>query len=379
MPDNLTVAQPANVSTAAERVSVLGVPECASVSSPPVPVRIVNPLDDPRWDADLAACPGATFFHTAAWARVLHSAYGYRPVYFVGSDASGARTLLPMMEVDSWLTGRRGIGLPFTDASAPLAPDSQSFSGLHEAVLAHGKLRGWKYLECRGGRSFFGEAPASETFLGHRLNLTEGEAAIFSRFESSTRRAIRKGEQSDLQIEFSRDRDSVRAFHRLLCITRRRHGVPPQPFAFFACIQRHVLAQNQGWVVLARQNGIPVAGAVYVHFGRTVIYKYGASNEEFQHLRANNLVMWEAIKRHAADGFTTLDFGRTAPDNEGLRKFKLGWGTTENAIQYVRQDLRTGQYAAAKPPSSGRLARVFQFLPDPIFRLIGAILYKHVA
>ena len=363
-------AQPASVSTVAEG---------ASVSSPPAPVRNVNPLDDPRWDADLAACPGATFFHSSAWARVLHSAYGYRPVYFVGSDESGARTLLPMMEVDSWLTGRRGIGLPFTDASAPLAPDSQAFRGLHEAALAHGKQRGWKYLECRGGRSLFGDVPASERFLGHRLDLTKGEAVLFSHFEKSTRGAIRKGEQSNLKIEFSRDLESVRAFHHLMCITRRRHGVPPQPFAFFASIQRHVLAQDQGWVVLARHNGIPIAGAVYVHFGKTAIYKYGASDSEFQHLRANNCVMWAVIKRFAADGLATLDFGRTAPDNEGLRKFKLGWGTTENPIEYVRQDLRTGQYAAAKPPSSGRLARVFQFLPDPIFRLIGAILYKHVA
>jgi lipid II:glycine glycyltransferase (peptidoglycan interpeptide bridge formation enzyme) len=211
------------------------------------------------------------------------------------------------------------------------------------------------------------------------LDLTGGESAVFNRFESSTRRAIRRGEQGDLNIEFSRDIEPVRAFYRLMCVTRRRHGVPPQPFSFFACIQRHVLAKDQGWIVLARHNGIPVAGAVYLHFGNTVTYKYGASDENFQHLRANNAVMWEAIKRHVADGFTTLDFGRTAVDNEGLRKFKLGWGTIEHPIDYVRQDLCTDRYATAKPSSSGRLARVFQSLPDPIFRLVGEILYKHVA
>jgi hypothetical protein len=349
----------------------------ASVSTSPV--RIVNPLDDPHWDADLAACPGATVFHATAWARVLHSAYGYRPVYFVATDKAGARSLLPLMEVDSWLTGRRGIALPFTDESGPLAADPQSFRALHEATLAYGKQRHWKYLEFRGGRALFGDVPASESFVGHRLDLTGGESAVLDRFESSTRRAIRKGEHGEVTIEFSRDLESVEAFYRLMCITRRRHGVPPQPFSFFACIHRHVLAKDLGWIVLARHNGIPVAGAVYLHFGKTVTYKYGASDEKFQHLRANNMVMWEAIKRHAADGFTTLDFGRTALDNEGLRKFKLGWGTVEHAIDYVRQDLRTDQFSRAKPSSSARLSRVFQSLPDPIFRLVGAILYKHVA
>jgi hypothetical protein len=283
------------------------------------------------------------------------------------------------MEVDSWLTGRRGVSLPFTDAAAPLESDLPSFRRVLEAARAYGKQRGWRYLECRGGRSLFGDVPASDSFLGHRLDLTPGEVAIFGGFESSTRRAIRKADQNGLRIEFSRDLESVRAFHRLLCITRRRHGVPPQPFRFFACIQRQVLARDRGWVVLARHNGVPVAGAVYFHFGKTAIYKYGASNEKSQHLRANNLVMWEAIKRHAADGFATLDFGRTAIDNEGLRKFKLGWGATEYPIDYVRQDLRTNRFTAAKPHSSEGVSRIFRILPDPISRLIGVILYKHVA
>ena len=39
-----------------------------------------------------------------------------------------------------------------------------------------------------------------------------------------------------------------------------------------------------------------------------MIYKYGASDERHQNLRANNRVMWEAIRRHAADGFAILDF-----------------------------------------------------------------------
>ena len=38
--------------------------------------------------------------------------------------------LLPLMEVDSWLTGRRGISLPFTDECEPLYPDAESFKNL---------------------------------------------------------------------------------------------------------------------------------------------------------------------------------------------------------------------------------------------------------
>ena len=343
-------------------------------------IACIDPLlDSAGWDAELAACPDTSFFHGAAWARVLHGAYGFRPAYFTARLAGRLHSVLPLMEVDSWLTGRRGVALPFTDECAPVGVQSDSFPGLYQAALAHAERRGWRYLEFRGGRPLFGEAPPSSSYFGHRLDLQGGEAALLARCESSVRRAIRKAGQAGLTIEFSRELESVRDFHRLLRRTRKRHGVPPQPFSFFAGIHRHILAPGHGWVVLARQAGTPVAGAVYFRHGRTVTYKYGASDEAFQHLRANNLVMWEAIRRHAQEGFTALDFGRTSLENAGLRKFKLGWGAVEHRIDYVRYDRRTRGFAAAADRAHGWHTRLFKLLPDPILRSIGAALYKHVA
>lgn len=345
----------------------------------PGSVRQVNPLDDSSWDARLAACPGATFFHGAAWARVLHDTYGFRPAYFARGDAKNLHSLLPLMEVDSWLTGRRGIALPFTDECALLSPEAGGAGPLISAALDHARLRGWKYLECRGGRPLFGAVPAATSFYGHRLDLSIGEDALFARTESSVRRAVRKAEQSALTLSVSSDLDAVRTFYTLMGKTRQRHGLPAQPFRFFANIHRHILARNQGHVVLVRQDSVPVAGAVFLHFGDTAIYKFGASDESLQYLRANNLVMWEAIKWHARQGFAHLDFGRTSLANEGLRKFKLGWGTTERPIDYVRHDLRTGAFVTVKDGVSGWYNRIFRLLPVSVSRLAGSFLYKHAA
>jgi hypothetical protein len=341
-------------------------------------VRREDPTVDPRWDTDLSDCPGATFFHGGSWARVLQATYGFTPVYFTSRSSGRLQAVLPMMEVDSWLTGRRGVSLPFTDECAPLCPDPEAFKPLYQEALDYGKARAWKYLECRGGRALFDSAPASVSFLGHRLDLRGGETALFDGCESSVRRAIRKAEQSELTIEFSQDIEAVQAFHGLLCKTRRRHGVPPQPFAFFASIQKHVLARKQGWVVLARLGNVPVAGAVYFLFEKTVIYKYGASDEVFQQLRANNLVMWEAIKRSSAEGYDILDFGRSSLTMGGLQKFKLSWGATEHRIDYVRRDLRSAGYAVVGDGASGWQTRIFRMLPNSLLKLMGAVLYKHV-
>lgn len=343
------------------------------------PVRRVNPADDPSWDARLASFPDASFFHCRAWSRVLVDTYGFAPCYFTIAERERLRALLPMIEVDSWLTGRRGVGLPFTDESPPLCPDAQSHELLHTAAMAHARERKWKSVEFRGARALFGGAPASTSFYGHVLDLRADEAKLFSGLESSVRRAIRKAEQGALTLTVSSDLDAVKTFYGLMCKTRQRHGLPAQPFRFFENIQRHVLATGQGHVVLAHQGTTPVAGAVYFHFNRGVTYKFGASDESLQHLRANNLVMWHAIKWHAERGFTHLDFGRTSLPNAGLRKFKLGWGTAERTVEYVKYDLKAGQFVTTKDAAEGSHNHLFRRMPIFLSRIAGALLYPHIA
>jgi hypothetical protein len=80
----------------------------------------LNPLTIPDWDALVLNTPGTGFFHTSAWCRVLSESYGYKPVYFAEIEGDRFRTLVPMMEIDSFLTGKRGVSLPFTDYCDPI-------------------------------------------------------------------------------------------------------------------------------------------------------------------------------------------------------------------------------------------------------------------
>ncbi|MES2693312.1 MAG: GNAT family N-acetyltransferase [Verrucomicrobiota bacterium] len=342
-------------------------------------VQRIDPLNDPAWDAGLAAFPGATCFHTAAWARVLRDTYRFQPSYFTTRTADGAlSSIVPLMEVNSWLTGRRGLSLPFTDECEPLGIDRETLRTTFRAIVAHAKVRRWKHWELRGNTTAL-DAPSAVSFHGHRLALSSDSARLLARCDSAVRRAIRKAEQAQLTITFAHDLESTRAFHALLCKTRRRLGVPPQPLRFFENIQRHILSHRKGCIVLARLGDTPIAGAVFLHFGRSALFKFGASDETFQQFRPNNLVMWRAIDWHARNGFDSLDFGRTSLGNEGLRRFKLSWGATERRISYARFDPRAATFVKAPDRSLGWHNGLFRVLPVAIARLLGAAAYKHVA
>ena len=325
------------------------------------------------------AHPRCTFFHSAAWTRTLQGAYGFKPVYFTATPSSGLPSILPLMEVDSWLTGRRGVALPFTDDCEPLYSDAASARNLVQAALEFGRRRGWKSAEFRGGRELFGDAPASLAFYGHTVELRQNEEDMFGRLESSVRRAIRKAEKSGVTVVISRNLNAVKDFYALQCLTRRKHGLPPQPFSFFRNIFDQILSNNLGMIAVASHQHRPIAASVYFQLGERAVYKYGASDEAFQHLRGPNLVMWEALKWFTRNGATSLHMGRTSLANDGLRRFKLGWGAAEQKIEYVKCNLRQGGFLIETDATAGWHIRVFNYLPLALSRLLGAVLYRHIA
>jgi hypothetical protein len=334
----------------------------------------LNPLEHPDWDAPLTRRPDFSFFHGAAWTRVLVETYGFTPVW----QAQGA-SLLPLMEVDSWLTGRRGIALPFTDECAPLCGSESEFKPLFQGAVEWGRTRGWNSIELRGGRMFLGEAPASLAFYGHQLDLRVAEDRMFERMNGSARQAVRKAEKDGVTVEVSQSERAIRDYYSLQCRTRQRHGLPPQPLEFFLNVWRHILSLHQGMVVLASWRGEKIAGAVCFFIGERAIYKYGASDFRRQNLRPNNLVMWEAMKWLARLGAASLHLGRTSLSNEGLRRFKLNLGATEQRLEYVKYDLRRNHFQVEADGVLGWHNRVFRRLPVFMARRAGELLYKHWA
>lgn len=341
-------------------------------------LQIVNPLDIPNWDEQALRFPDYSFFHSSAWARVLIDAYGYEPFYFSVLDDDRLCALLPVMEVNSFITGKRGVSLPFTDRCEPLVGDKVQYETLLSGAKEFGQKMGWKYLELRGGMTFLTGFGPSVSYLGHTLDLTIGESRLFSGLRDSTRRNISKAEKEGVEIVISETTDSLMAFCELNRITRKQHRLPPQPFSFFKAVHEHVLSKGLGFVVIASYQGRPVAAAVFFHLGRKALYKYGASDLEHQSIRANNLVMWKAIERLTKGGFENLCFGRTDVGHDGLRQFKNGWGPHEYPINYYRYDLRQNKYVAEQRQLNGYSKAIFGRLPIPVLNLIGSLGYRHM-
>lgn len=340
--------------------------------------KIINPLEQADWNELVISAPDYSFFHSSNWARVLHDSYGYKPVYSVSIENDRISALLPCMEVRSILTGRRGVSLPFTDYCDPVIFSESSFKASRDLLIEYGKDANWDFIEFRGGRHFPAEVSCSGYYLGHILQLQGGEEEIYSGFRDSTARNIKKAVKMGVDVEISTARESMDEFRRLNCITRKLHGLPPQPGHFFDNVYEQVIAKNLGMIVLAYYNKQCIAGAVFFQFGDRAYYKYGASDRKHQELRANNLVMWEAIRWLSRGSFKTLCFGRTEPGASGLRQFKSGWGSREQKISYFRYDLGKERVTGDCSPVQERFYPIFHALPIPLSKIAGLVLYRHM-
>src|SRR6266480_2053773 len=341
-------------------------------------MRLINPVLDPGWDHVVALHRDAGCFHTSAWAKVLHETYNHQPFYLQFSRGHRLAALIPLMEVRSPFTGRRGVCLPFSDACEPLIFDPEAVGLVRDQLVRFAQERRWRYLEIRGGKLFRVAEGSAAEFYGHTLDLRNGGEELTTRFASPVRRAIRKAERSGVSTVVVRNRPAIRDFYRLHLQTRRRHGLPPQPASFFLNIYEHIIKPGLGFIVLARRGSRPIAAALFFRFGKNALYKYGASDKRFQEFRANNLVMWQGIQLLARTGVEKLHFGRTDSENDGLRRFKLSWDTQEETIEYFRVDPSGRQCLTPVRRDAGLHKRIFGRLPLVFNRLAGSILYPHL-
>jgi lipid II:glycine glycyltransferase (peptidoglycan interpeptide bridge formation enzyme) len=343
-----------------------------------MPVIFIDPLSDPSYDQFINSHPDSTFFHSSDWARVLHETYGFKPNSITLMENGRVCGLLPFMETQSFFGKRRCVSLPFSDFCEPLFKDRNDFQQAFNTLTRHARTKKWQFILLRGSREFLYDQQPSETIFTHDIDLTQDENKLFHSFRNSTQRNIWKAEKSGVSITHETTLDATKEFFRLNCLTRREHGLPPQPWSFFKNLQTNVLSKGMGFVSLASYQGKPVVGNLFLIFNKKSIFKYGASDKRYQQLRPSNLAMWEGILRCKALGASSLNLGRTELHHLGLLQFKRGLGCSEKKTYYFRYHCKSSSFEKdCEKIDNGFSTKVFRHSPFFILRLFGKLSYKY--
>lgn len=335
-------------------------------------------LSDPAWSAFVTGCSEATPFHHPAWAGAIARSYRLEAGGLALRDEAGEiEAALPIVSLGRRASRRRWVSLPFTDHCPPIAAEGVGTEEIAERVASARHAFGLASIEIRDGLTGAGhQLPCG---YRHTLELEPDAEAVSAGFSNSrVKRKLRRAEREGLVARRSAGaRDLLEAFYPLHVATRRRLGVPVQPRRFFAVLGRDLLDRGLGFTVTAYAGDAPVSSAVFLGWNRRLIYKFSASSREQGDVGAAQLVVAEAIRWGCENGYTSFDFGRTEADHEGLRNFKLSWGSTEHDLTYTHLSDRPPR------PGGGRaemiLGRVIRASPELVTRAVGRAAYRYTA
>jgi CelD/BcsL family acetyltransferase involved in cellulose biosynthesis len=330
----------------------------------------------PSWANIISTSPEATIFHHPAWMQNLQYCYGYRA--WIAAEMEGDNILagLPVMEVKSLAGTKRLLALPFSDYCFPLARHPSDLPRLASSLMAWSKQQKTP-IEVRWKLPALDGIQTSHDYVLHTATLDSNPDVVFERIHRKVRKYIRSSANRGVRVEQGASREFLRQFYHLQLMTRRKHGLPAQPWKYFDGLGKNILEKGLGFVLLAFVNDECLAGLVVLHWGRTLTLKYGASVEDrLRDLRPNHLLDWTAIRWGCEQGYQILDVGRSDIDQDGLRDYKNRWGYREEALDY--------SFIGSQPPQSrkeGLIGKVFRGVmrrsPLWLCQAAGTLLYAY--
>ncbi|MCX6344469.1 MAG: GNAT family N-acetyltransferase [Armatimonadetes bacterium] len=341
-------------------------------------VYAIDPLSDSRWSELLERHPDASVFHTPNWLHALQRTYGYEPVVFTTSAPNEEMADgIVFCRVNSWLTGKRLVSLPFSDHCQPLVDSPEELQSLLEEAKSSIEKCGQKYLEVRPIDLKYAEHAdlgRTEKFYFHSIDLTDSLDEISARLHTShVKRKLKRADSENLIYSEGRDDRHLGMFYKLLLVTRQRHQIPPQPKHWFGNVLSCL--GDFAKIRVALKDGEPVASILTLAYKNAHYYKYGCSDLRFSKMGGTQMLLWRAIAEAKGAGADFFDMGRSDPENTGLVEFKERWGAQRKEICYYRypSTTKTGDGSAMKLAQS-----VFRRIPAGLQETIGNVLYKHI-
>jgi len=347
-------------------------------------LEIIRPEDDPEWDRFVHQHPLGWLYHLSAWQRVLESSYPHirgQILALYSADGRTLRAALPLYEVRSRLCGHRRVSVPFATRCDPLVGNAEEFSLLLDAVLDQSsRERAARFRISVSSDSPWLRDPRLQRQIrhtGHVIFLDRHpEELLYRMHKNAVRRPLKKAAASGLRIEEAQGESDLGVFYQLYVRTRRRLGLPPQPYEFLSSIWRELGASGLAQLLLARLERRTVAGTLLLKYKDRVLAEIGAADPRLPSLPAQHLLDWHAINMAYREGYSYYDLGRCSIQNPGLALFKRRWGSVEIPLPVHTYNEREKVSQWSTIYRGGR--RLCRLLPLQILEICGRFCYRHM-
>ncbi|MDD5368283.1 MAG: GNAT family N-acetyltransferase [Anaerolineaceae bacterium] len=338
---------------------------------------IILSVNSPEWLNFIETRPEATFFHHPAWINLLSECYHFESFIVVLRNEHGKIIGgIPFIEIPG-IFGKKWVSLPFTDHCAPLYEGTNTLHKLSSTIISLNAIREIPRLELRWKYPLDPLAGMDPIYVLSQLKLNRNPEVVASRIRHKYFRKVNAAQERGVSTKMGVGINQLKEFYELHVRTRRKHGVPVQPWNYFKLLHEQVLTAGFGFLISAYLHQACVAAAVFLSWNKTLIYKYSTTNQEGRRSLATDLILWNAICWGCENGLQVLDMGRTDISDIGLLDFKKRWGSETTSLPYsFIPDQETRKKA---DPMVSLMKLVIRHSPIWVCRLSGELFYRFSA
>ena len=292
-------------------------------------LSVHDPVASARWDAFVATCPQATFFHRAGWQRVLRDVFRYDTHFLFAETEGKIEGVLPLAQVKSLLFGHSLVSLPFAVYGGVAAFTTAAADALVRAAQDLARQLGAGHLELRNIEARHADWPMQDLYVTFRKAILPGDEANLLAIPRKQRAMVRKGIANGLRSEVDAD---VGRFFALYADNVHRHGTPGLPKRYFETLQREFGADCEVQTV-TDSAGRPLSSVLSFYFRDEVLPYYAGDAPAARECAANDFKYWELMRRACQRGLKVFDYGRSK-QGTGSYAFKKNWGFEPQPLHY---------------------------------------------
>ena len=308
----------------------------------------VQPDPSEAFLANVAAWAPADPFCTAAYIKA-RSLLGYRPYGLMErEDGEVISGFTAMME-----SGHLGRRLIVSSLQPPIAPEA-----FWEGVIKFCRLaRVWELDFCRIAANDatipqIAEQNERKTRPTYILDLSNED--LWAKLSQNHRRRNRRAQKAGIDLRCMSDVEDCRqhALLQMRSMARRtdRGEAVPEVTRSRACSL--YLQTGAGKIFEAVRDGEVLSSCLVLIAEKGAYYHSGGSSAEGMNCGSSHFLIHEISKTLQADSIELFNLGRVNEGNEGLERFKIGFGTerfpTEDARFFLGNQIRRRAITAAR-------------------------------
>lgn len=329
-------------------------------------IRLARPSDREAWNRVALSSPHSTYAHTWEWKLTLELGLGVESICLVA-------------EVDGQVVGVYSAFL------YPKYKSNESFAFIKTTLLAKARVlwsplfMTWDYggpcflpgvsqdltvalireMEKLGAQrnafdlwiSPYQDTGLQETLLkcGYsvrsrltsQVDLSPSEEEILKRLKGETRSQVRQGLKFGLEVVERTDPSGLQEFYKCLQSVAERTEMALPPWSLFEALLANFDPVKMLRIYHVRHEGKIIGAALFIYYKQVTVARYWAAFRETLSLRPYHAMIWHIMIEAKKLGCNTCDFGGMPPDeNDGIYKFKKGWGGSVDHVDWFVKPLK---------------------------------------